>query len=309
MSTAVSENIKTRVYIADYLFFLRPMLHLPVWTIAILGFFQISHSYSSRLGLLLLTSSAAASWAYILNQLSDIESDRLNRKLFFLPDNIISPLAARILAAAMFLLTMAGGFSLGSNIAVLFMIGLLLGCAYSIKPLSWKARPMAGFLTNAVAHGVLPFAAGYIAAGGEPLTGFLRSIPYFLAVGGVFIGTTIPDYDGDRISGKITPAVRLGPDRAAVLMTFCTISSIISAWLLHDMALTIAGSLALPFYFLNWAKTSARNSALAAKVSILFLTLAAGWYFRAYLLIILILILITRIYYKWRFKMTYPTLA
>ena len=309
MSAATSDNIKPRANIADYFFFLRPMLHPPVWTIVILGFFRISDTYSFKLGLLMLTSSAAASWAFILNQLSDIESDRLNRKLFFLPQNIITPAAAKILAAGMLISTISGGFALGPEIGLLFVFGLLLGFSYSVKPFDWRARPLAGFLSNAVAHGTLPFAAGYIVAGGEPLSGLVRSIPYFLAVGGVFIATTIPDYEGDRKSGKVTPAVRLGMNMASALMTLCTILAIISAWLFHDTALAISGLTSLPFYFLNWVKTSARNSALAAKISILFLSLAAGWYFRPYLPIMLILILLTRIYYKWRFKMTYPTLA
>jgi 4-hydroxybenzoate polyprenyltransferase len=309
MSSAASEKHNSQASIIDYFFFLRPMLHPPVWTIVILGYFRAADLFSTKLLILLLISSAAASWAYIVNQLSDIESDKLNRKLFFLPDNIISPISAKFLAAAMLMLTLVGGFYLGINIGLLFTVGLALGYAYSIRPFDLKSRPLAGILSNAIAHGILPFAAGYMIAGGEPEGAFSYSIPYFLAVGGVFIGTTIPDYFGDQKAGKITLAVRYGLNRAGMLMAICAILAVITAVFVRDIPMVLAGSLSLPFYILNWRRVSERNSAMAAKVSVLLLTLGAGWFFWPYLILVAILILATRQYYRRRFKMTYPKLA
>jgi len=297
------------LHLADYFFFLRPMLHPPVWTIVLLGYFSLAPHFTSRLGWLLIISSAAASWAYILNQIADIESDRINKKLFFLPENIISLNSARLIAVLSFVAAVAGGFALGAQIGILFLLGLSLGQAYSMPPFSFKSRPFMGLFCNAIAHGTMPFMAGFIVAGGEVSEGFFCSLPYFSAVGAVFIGTTIPDFEGDRATGKTTPAVFLGPKLASVVMTLCAITALALSLILRDIPMLLAASFSLPFYIYSILKNTIRNASLSVKASILSLSLAAAWYFPAYLLLIIVLTALTRIYYRRRFDMAYPSLT
>lgn len=309
MATHSIDTRKAKASIADYFFLLRPMLHPPVWTIVILGFFSADGNLSGRLWLLLAISSTAASWAYIINQITDIESDRLNRKLFFLPDKIISIRHAKLMSAVMALITIAGGFYLGYIIGALLLTGLVLGYVYSVKPFNFKVRPFGGFLCNSVSHGIMPYMAGYIVAGGEPIKGAICSIPYFFAVGGVFIGTTIPDYMGDKETGKITLAVKLLPRKASFVMVVCIVIALVSALFLSDWLMASSAALSLPFYYLNWRRVSNRNSAIAAKISILILSLAAAYLFWPYIILLIGLILVTRLYYRFRFNMVYPRLT
>jgi 4-hydroxybenzoate polyprenyltransferase len=72
----------------DYFFFLRPVLLPPVWTIALLGTIPLHESRllsASAWSIFFLHLTALFGGVYTLNQIYDIESDRLNRKRYFLP--------------------------------------------------------------------------------------------------------------------------------------------------------------------------------------------------------------------------------
>jgi 4-hydroxybenzoate polyprenyltransferase len=296
--------------IFDYIFFLRPALHPPVWTIVILGYFRApEHTSILLLIYLLLLSSAAASWAYIVNQISDIESDRINNKLYFLPQGIISINSAYVVAAIALLVTLIGGFLMGKTIGYLFTIGLILGYIYSGKPFYGKNHPILSTLSNGIAHGILPFLVGYIAAGGVFRTGVIYSIPYFFAVVSVFIGTTIPDIPGDSKVSKITPAVVLGIRRSAIIMTLCLVTSLVMGLEIRDLALVIVSALSMPFYIWVIIKASDRQAVMAIKTAILLLSVAASIKFWPYAPFLIVLFILTRFYYRKRFEMTYPSLT
>ena len=297
--------------ILDYIFFLRPMLHPPVWTIVILGYYRSPSRPESIsvLILLLAISSAAAGWAYVVNQITDVESDRINNKLYFLPRGLVSLKASYIMAFILFSLTLIGGFLMSRTIALLFGLGLILGYAYSAGPLMGKNRPVTGAFINGMAHGILPFMAGQIAAGGDWKSALALSVPYFFAVVAVFIGTTIPDISGDSRIGKITPAVVMGTGPATVAMTFSVIISIVLGLLAGDTPLAIAAILSLPFYIVAVIRPSDRAAVIAVKISVLFLSLAACWRFWPYAVTLIVLLVSTRAYYRRRFGLSYPSIA
>jgi 4-hydroxybenzoate polyprenyltransferase len=286
------------------------MLHPPVWTIVILGFFAGPQNFSvSFLVWLLILSSGTAGFAYAVNQITDIESDRINRKLFFLPDGLISLGEAHRIASTLVVLILAGAFYLGVTFGFLFLIGMLLGVVYSIPPFYGKNRPFIGTLINGFAHGVMPFAAGYLGSGGDIPRSLTLSIPYVLAVMAVFIGTTIPDIPGDSLTGKVTPGVALGARRSKIIIAALVVIALTVALQLHDFPMAVASACSLPFYVFAARSDSETPLFLAVKTSILFLSLAACWKFWPYLIILIVLILITRIYYHRRFKIRYPRLA
>ncbi len=295
----------------DYIFFLRPALHPPAWTIVILGYFA-GPAPVEPLGVLIwlmLLSSGAAGWAYIVNQIADIESDRVNGKLFFLPQGLISLRASYIFAAVIFAVTLAGAFRLGDNFGVLFFIGLLMGYIYSGMPFYGKNRPIIGTLLNGLAYGIMPFIAGFAGAGGGMLEGMVRSIPYFFSVAAVSVGTTFPDMEGDSKTGKITPAVALGARSSIFLMCVLLVLAIAGSVATGDTFLLVSAAASLPFYAYAALRSDANAAVAAAKISILALSLAACYRFWPYAIILLALFVITRIYYRFRFDMVYPRLC
>jgi 4-hydroxybenzoate polyprenyltransferase len=305
---AVSIGKITKLF--DYIFFLRPILHPPVWTIVILGFFRVPTSNAnSDLIYLLLLSSTAASWAYIVNQISDIESDRINNKLHFLPRGLISLKAAYIMAGLALIITVVGALLMAPIIGILFTIGLIFGYIYSGKPFYGKNRPIVSVLSNGIAHGILPFLAGYIGAGGRWQAGAVFSLPYFFAVAAVFIGTTIPDIPGDLKSGKITLGVALGVRVSTVIMTFYLAIALLLSLMVKDTFLIVVAGVSLPFYIAAIIVPTERRILIAIKLSILLLSVAACIEFWPYALILIGLFVITRFYYRKRFGAVYPSLT
>jgi 4-hydroxybenzoate polyprenyltransferase len=306
-SPAISPNRKFCIF--DYFFFLRPILHPPVWTIAILGFFAspVKPEYHYCLYWLLFFSSSAAAWAFVINQIGDIETDRINNKLYFLPLNLISIKSAYAIAVLLALATLASFLILGKLIGLLFTFGLLLGYFYSGKPFNWKNNPVLGTISNAIAHGAMPFIAGYLCAGGRFTLAVSHSLPYIFAVIAVYIGTTIPDIDGDKKSGKITPGVALGVLYASAVMLLSLMAAILSGLILWDIPFLIAANLAMPFYIYSLYRPGSKSAILSVKSSVLFLSIAACIRFWPYTIALIILFVITKWYYKWRLNIDYPS--
>jgi 4-hydroxybenzoate polyprenyltransferase len=308
MSDSPVISLNPKFCILDYFFFLRPILHPPVWTIVILGFFAspVRPDSMSLLFLLLLFSSSAAAWAYVINQISDIETDKINNKIYFLPLNLISIRAAYLLAALLGIITLLSYIFLNTLIGMLFSLGLLLGYLYSGKPFYWKNKPVLGIISNAIAHGAMPFIAGYLCAGGRFSMAINHSIPYVFAVIAVYIGTTIPDIDGDKKSGKNTPAVAFGVLYASAVMLLSLMTAILSGLILWDIPFLIAANLSIPFYIYSLFKPGPKSAILSVKSSVLFLSIAACIRFWPYTFLLIFLFIITKWYYKWRLKIDYP---
>lgn len=295
----------------DWIFILRPVLHPPVWTIVILGYFLSPVKYDSIYPLLqvLLLSSGLAGWAYILNQISDIDTDRRNNKLFYLSSGLISVRAALIYSTVLLILSLVLAFMMSYRVGIVSLILVALGYLYSGKPFYGKNRPVLGTLLNGIGHGSLGIVLGYLAAGGGTVRAVLLSVPYIFAVIAVYIGTTLPDIRGDSLSGKKTPGVVLGLKFAVPVMTLSLMTSLILALLFRDVPLMIACNLSMPFFIYAMIRPTVKNVVLAARISVLFLTLAACFLFPWYAPLILLLYVTSRIYYWKRFGIKYPSVA
>jgi 1,4-dihydroxy-2-naphthoate octaprenyltransferase len=136
----------------------------------------------------------------------------------------------------------------------------------------------------------------------------LFSLPYVLAVGAVYINTTLPDIEGDKTVGKITFGVRYGILKSALISTLLVILSIVFALVFLDLPFLFSAILSLPFYLFALVTKEARKSVLATKSSILFLSLAAGYFYPWYFIILILGFLGTRLYYRKRFNLEYPAL-
>ena len=317
-----SVTVGSRHTLLDYVFLTRPVLMPPVWTIALLG----AHSAQSTLApipawrwiLLFVQLWCLFGAVYTLNQIFDVESDRTNRKLFFLPQRLISLNAAWGFTIGLNVLGMTLAVFLGAFYSLLSVAILILGVLYSAGNKPWKNRPLAGFLANVVAHGVVVFAMGRIFAGGTLAVLWIPALPYGLAVGGVYLATAAADVFGDRQTGKTTLAVRWGVRTTMLVALALVTAALVAAILGSDWYLAIPAIASLPFFVLAAAaglwRAPASFRALgepqtAAKVSVAALTLAAVIAYPLYLAVLVPGFLATRAFFHWRFKMTYPSLT
>jgi len=316
--------------ILDCFFLLRIPLLAPVWTIFLLGWItgsgallpggSITSSLSpdafKHLWLGLTGFSLIVASIYVVNQIVDIESDRINRKLFLLPHGFVSVPTAWVLA----LICAGSGFAIAaffnSVMLSLFLVSMLLGICYNLPPFSLKNHAWGGVLANALGHGMLAFLAGwYCSKYPAPLsmslikTGLISSISPALANGAVYLATTIPDLSGDKSTGKQTFCVKFGPGITARLSAVLCAGSCISAFFMehHMWVMLLPSCISLTFfiYFAVYLKTELAFRAF--KWPVFLLSASVALYVPEYAILILLTFFGSRRYYKWRFNIEYPT--
>jgi len=293
----------------DYLFVTRPVLMPPVWTILLLGYQRsfFNSGQEEKLGWVFLLIFFSVGGVYILNQIFDKKSDLLNKKLFFLSQGLIKNQEAWIEVFILFGVSFTFAFLISTRLGFLFLLGFLLGCLYSCPPFLFKNRPFLGFLSNALGYGSVVFLIGWQVNSNINLEALLFSLPYFLAVGAIYLNTTIPDIEGDREASKITLGVKLGVGWTSFLSTiFIAISVFLALWL-KDYPFFFPALLSFPFFAKAALTKKEKDIILSTKFAILFLSIIAGTYHPWYFLVLIIGFFGTRLYYKKRFGMSYPT--
>ena len=307
---------------ADILFLMRLPLLAPVWTVFILGW--IAGSPTARIGsfaygtlfINLFGFSLLTASIYVVNQIRDIESDRINRKLFILPNGIISVPTAWILAV----ICAAGGLAIAATQSMwmfsLFAVGLITGILYNLPPASLKDRAAGGVIANIIGHGVITFLAGWLCAkNGQEMTsslfisGLLSSLAPGFANGAVFLATTIPDAAGDAQTGKRTFCVAYGEKNTAIAALVLCALALVTSFLIenHFWVMMIPAVISLGV-FINFAVTAKKESAFYSfKWPVFLLSIFVTLFVPVYAVLILITFTAARIYYKRRFGITYPT--
>ena len=127
----------------DYLFVTRPTVAVGMWVFFLWGAASAALSSGGRFPLLwpprdaatgLAAMTAVLAGGCLLNQIVDVDSDRVNRKLFFLPRGIISQRAARLEMVLLWILAaMVSARTAAINSRA----------AFSSSPLTKAARPAA----------------------------------------------------------------------------------------------------------------------------------------------------------------------
>ena len=293
--------------VIDFIFAARPMLLMPVWSIYLLAFrlrypFQAWED-ANTLALVGLTLVSAG--AYYINQIFDYESDRINNKIGFLQYDIISK--NEMIAAYLSVSLIAVIVTFFSSIftAVMTLIICLLGLAYSAPPLKLKDRPLGGLLTNAGGFGVLiPLAA---MSDLEADIHLVYIIFYFsLIVAAGYLLTIIPDRKGDVVTGKSTLAAQLSNRRIISIGLVMLVCSLLMAFLIFNFYLIIISTVSIALFIIALMAPDENVILVACKLPILLVVIVAGIYFPAYLVFILVLLILTRLYYKKRFGLIYP---
>jgi 4-hydroxybenzoate polyprenyltransferase len=305
--------VKKGVELLDYFFLLRPTLFFPVWTYFLAGqhggaqlgtgtaeFFHAVPSVWILSAVTLLMGSV-----FILNQIQDVETDRMNGKQFLLVSGVISGRNAMIEAVVLCLLGLGLAFwtdlLLGIGFLTLFLLG---GILYNYPPAIWKNHPILGMAVNVVG-GMLIFDAGWVAGGGDQAIP-PQVIAYGLGATAVFLNTTLPDMKGDAKTGKITFGVRYGIGKTAVWALAFESFTVVLSWALREWYLFVPSALVLPLFVYAAARRRLSDTVRATKFSVLALAGSVCIQFPFYLALIFGVFFLSRWYYKKRFRFDYP---
>ena len=181
-----------------------------LWTIAAA---QGRGSSAADLAWTLLAGACVNIFIVGINQVEDVEIDRLNKPWLPIAAGDLSPAAARRIVGLCAAAPLAMALTQGTEETVAVGVALAVGAAYSVAPLRLKRFPAvaAGSITLVrslvVNLGVWLHIAGTpVDAGVWALT--LATVPFSFAIA---VLKDVPDVEGDRRFGISTFSVRMGP--------------------------------------------------------------------------------------------------
>jgi 4-hydroxybenzoate polyprenyltransferase len=275
---------------------------------------------------------------YIINQISDRETDETNKKLYLVAQGYVKlsllklEVAFLLIAAVVWaigwfgdnlsyliLIALSVAFLLiaavvwaigwfGDNLSYLILIALsvVLGATYSVRPFRLKGKPFLDLFANAIGYGGIAFLIGWRTVAPLDTYALLRTIPYILCVGAAFVNTTLPDLKGDQAYGDRTTGVILGVRRSCQLSIFLLAGAILSAWWLKDVIPLITGLFCLPlFVYMNFRRHRS-VIILATRAGILILSLITCVLIPYYFILFAGSLFFVRWYYSARFGIKYP---
>jgi 4-hydroxybenzoate polyprenyltransferase len=288
----------------DFVFVLRPTLLIPVWLMVLAGYrhgLQGAPRHSLLVVLALISLLAGA--IYILNQWADRTSDRINRKLFLIADERIPPRLALAEATLLLAAAAALAFMVAPDIGAAFSAILGAGVLYNF----WmKGQVWGGLALNMISYGGVVFIIGWLCAQAFSLNAFLHSLPYWPAIAGVYLLTTLPDVIGDRAAGQRTFGVVFGPSRTRALAAALVVLAAGAGALTRDVVLTLAAMAALPFFVRGLLRQNHETMLQGGKVALVVFALLAGWRFPLFLLVTALTYIGAKAYYRQRFNLEYP---
>ena len=152
-----------------------------------------------------------------LNQICDLENDRINKPHRPLPMGRMSLRAAWTFVAVMYVVALALTAFVNLETFVIYFVAALATVAYSAPPVRLKRHPVGSNLIIALIRGWLLKVAGWAAVSTvltsiEPwYIGFI----YFVFLLGATTTKDFADIEGDRAAGCITLPVRYGAEWSA----------------------------------------------------------------------------------------------
>lgn len=313
--------MKNTLKLLDYIYLTRPILWFPGWTTLLAGYLSAGgdfHGLSSTdfyyqpvfwapgLFLAMISFGFAMGGVFILNQLKDVDSDRINQKLFLFGEGLIGLREGYI--ESCFLLAASLLIAATINIPFLITIAIFIvhtGYIYNYPPFELKSFPLRGLIANTV-MGWLAFFAGWLLLQPPGAEMFYHSLPYFFYNAALCIYTTVPDIEGDRSTGKITVAVKYGLNASIYSGLLLFFLAIVFAAIYQDAFLLLICLANAPFWIKMFLSKSIASVIVNLKLGIFFLSLGVCVKFPFFLLLICAAYFITRFYYKHRFNVDYP---
>ncbi len=168
-----------------------------------------------------------------LNQICDLENDRINKPRRPLPSAKMTLGRARAFVVATYAAALGMVAAVNRETFAIYVIAALATVAYSAPPIRLKRHPVGSNLIIALIRGALLKVAGW-AAVSTVLTSvepwYIGSI-YFVFLLGATSTKDFADIEGDRAAGCITLPVRFGAARSARAIS----PSFIAPWLLMTL--------------------------------------------------------------------------
>lgn len=302
---------------ADLIFLMRPTQYLPIWATLFAGFVVISLKNnqavfnsiqpSTTFWFIFLGVSLVSGAVFAFNQISDIESDRLNGKLLILPKKLVSVAEAKWFGNSIIAIALLIGIFTSIPVFSIFAICGLLGFLYNSNPFNWKNNPYLSILINYLGGG-LCFIAGGLTVEPFSLNLILGGLPYALSWAAVFSLVTIPDIYGDHKSGKRTIAITVGIEKTKWIATFAVVLSLLASLILKDYIFLISAGLAFPLY-LRILNNESAGVFTPVKFSFIFLTLVPIYFSPLFILPVALNVVLCKLYYKFRFGIDYPNFS
>jgi len=163
---------------------------------------------------LLLTAASNA-----LNQIADLETDRINRPERPLPRGDVTPRRAWAYVAALTAAALALGAAVNPAYFACIVLTIPVTAAYSLPPLRTKRLPFLANATIATPRGLLLVVAGWAAGGGfERREAWLLGAVAWLYIFGASTTKDFADTEGDAATGCRTLPLLMGPRRAALFV-------------------------------------------------------------------------------------------
>lgn len=303
----------------DYLFVLRPTLFFPTWTMYLMGVIIATNDDINSISFLpdleliyyLLLFTMLMGALFIMNQLVDVKTDKINEKLFLIADDHISYNFAKWEMVILLII-----FFIGSLGNILFLLcGLLQllfwGILYDYQPFNWKGKPLLGILSNMMG-GLLSMLMGWsIIHSFQEISVqvLLDFLPYLLAFASVYLLTTIPDEKGDELDNKDTMVVKHGVKMTLLFALILMILTIFIAIVNMDFKILIPSLLSLPFFTIAYFKETVKETLRAIRYGVFFLSMVVVVFHIWYLGLVTITFFLSRWYYKNRFDLNYPTFS
>jgi len=306
--------LKRLLRIFDYIFLVRPILMYPVWIYLLAGIWggersateDINFSYQSVI-LIFVACTLVMGSAYIVNQIQDLDTDRINKKFFLITKDVISVKAAWIEAGILGSTGIVIGFlvniSTGLGLIILLMVA---GYFYNFPPLKFKNKPFGGMLINGIG-GYIIYALGWSVVYDTFILP-VQGIAYIFAVMALYIHTTLPDHKGDKETDKITFSVRFGLHTSLIVALIFEIITLFLALYFRDWLIGIPAFMSLPLFIRSYFKKDISVSLQATKFSIAVLSVMVCIYNIWYAVLVIFVFVITKLYYYKRFNFNYPRL-
>jgi hypothetical protein len=106
----------------------------------------------------------------------------------------------------------------------------------------------------------------------------------------------------------LTLSVKWGKGTTVIVSSVFVAIAIFLSFLVKDVPFLIASSLSLPFFVFCVFNKTERHIVATTKLSILLLSIVAGIFYPWYFAVLIVGFIGTRLYYKARFNLDYPTL-
>jgi 4-hydroxybenzoate polyprenyltransferase len=301
----------------DYFFILRPLILIPCWNFLLIGTYlaQQKRGFTPDILLGLIIYTCLMGGVYILNQITDIESDRINKKLFLLSEGYVPIKCAYIEMVLLWIVAILLALKFSYLFLIFIGISLLLGVFYSLPPIKLKGKPLLDTFSNGFGYGMINFAVGWLLVRSFEMSMFIRFVPYFLSISAVFINTTVVDIEGDRKAGEKTTAILLGKQVSFVCSTVLMAAAILTAYMMKDLVCLIPAALSFPLFVYGAVYSLLKNeqnrklTIASFRLPGLLFTLVTIYLFPLYSIVLLVIFFGMRLYYKKRFRMNYPTFA